>query len=234
MLSIRWAFPEDAEAIHLILQESWGESLQFAVFRDQVASRVHQVFVAAAAGEVVGFLSAFLVPIPTPRWELDLILVHPENRGQGVGTALVQEALRFGSHFRVCSAQARIRVDNYPSQRAFSKAGFTKDAQATSLLLWNPMTCESAMGADLPEAVQLIHVDTLLYRGLWIEGLPEADLSFEEQRRVIAAARNSVFHEDRLNAGMFVPNNLKQSLAPDLLAAAEDFGEYHRWAYRFK
>ena len=61
MSDVRLAQPDDAEAIHLILQETWGESLLFDVFADHISSPEHQVFVAVEAGEVVGFLSAFLV-----------------------------------------------------------------------------------------------------------------------------------------------------------------------------
>ena len=66
---IRLARPDDAQAVHLILQETWGESLLFDVFIDHISSPKHQVFVAVEAGEVAGFLSAFLVPDPAPRWE---------------------------------------------------------------------------------------------------------------------------------------------------------------------
>ena len=61
MSDVRLAQPDDAEAIHLILQETWGESLLFDVFAAHISSPEHQVFVAIEAGEVVGFLSAFLV-----------------------------------------------------------------------------------------------------------------------------------------------------------------------------
>ena len=62
MSDVRLACPDDAQAIHLILQETWGESLLFDVFMDHVSSPDHQVFVAVDADEVAGFLSAFLVP----------------------------------------------------------------------------------------------------------------------------------------------------------------------------
>ena len=80
------------------------------------------------------------------------------------------------------------------SQRAFSKAGFTTDAQARSIFLWDPLVCESA--ADVPEAVHLIPIDTLTYRGLWIDGFVESQLSVKEQRNVIRKARSYLFHQN--------------------------------------
>ena len=232
MLDIRLANPDDAQAIHLILQETWGDSLLFDVFMDQISSPEHQVFVAMDNGEIVGFLSAFLVPSTTPRWEIDLIIVRSTSQGKGIGTSLIEEALTYGSNLKVPWATASIRIDNYASQRAFSKTGFTTEAQVRSLFLWDPSACEFT--PDVPEIVHLISVDTLTYRGLWIEGLIESRLPVKEQHNVIRAAQNQVFHEHRLNTGLFIPDSFKQNIAPDLLTSATNHGQYHRWQYAFK
>ena len=232
MSDVRFARPDDAQAIHLIFQETWGDSLLFDVFADHISSPEHQVFVAVEAGEVSGFLSAFLVSSATPRWEIDIIIVRSASQGKGIGTSLIEKALAYGSNLGVYWAKASIRIDNYASQRAFSKVGFTTDAQVRSLLLWDPLVCKST--TNVPETVHLIPVDTLMYRGLWIEGFFEFQLPLEEQHNVIRAARNCIFHEDRLNTGMFMPDSLKHTLAPDLLTSATDFGQYHRWEYAFK
>ena len=227
MSDVRLAQLDDAEAIHRILQETWGESLLFDVFSDHVSSLEHQVFVAIEAGEVAGFLSAFLVSNLTPRWEIDLIIVRSVSQGKGIGTSLIEEALTYGSNLGVHWAKASIRIDNYASQRAFSKVGFTTDAQVYSLLLWKPLAWKFAM--NMPEPVHPIPVDTLTYRGLWIEGFTEPQLSQQAQRDVIRTTQSRIFDEDRLNTGMFIPDDLKGIIAPDLLTTATDFGQYHRW-----
>ena len=232
MSEIRLACADDAEAIHRILQETWGESLLFDVFTDHILSPEHQIFVAVDGGKIVGFLSAFLVSIPVPRWEMDLIILRATSRGKGMGTSLIEEALTYGSNLGVFCAAASIRVDNYPSQGAFSKAGFVTDAQVRNLFLWEPLAYESSL--DVPETVHLIPVDTLLYRGLWIEGFIESQLPVKEQYDVIRAARNHIFYQDRLNTGVFIPDTLKHIITPNLLTAATDFGQYHRWEYAFK
>ena len=232
MSDIRLAQPDDAQAIHRILQETWGESLLFDVFVDHISSPQHQVFVAVEAGEVVGFLSAFLVSEPMPRWEIDLIIVRATSQGKGIGTSLIQEALTYGSHLEARRATASIRIDNFASQRAFAKVGWTTDAQVRSLLLWNPLAWKFT--TNVPETVRLISVDTLTYRGLWIEGFFEAQLAEEKQRNVIHAARCKAFHENRLNTGMFIPDDLKGIIAPDLLTTTTNHGQYHRWQYTFK
>ena len=232
MSDIRLAQIDDAQAIHRILQETWGDSLLFDVFSDHISSPMHQVFVAVEAGEVAGFLSAFLVSSPVPQWEIDLIIVHPKSQGKGIGTSLIEEALTYGSNLGVRSAKASIRIDNYASQRAFAKVGFKTDAQVRSLLLWNPLAWKFT--TNVPETVRLISVDTLTYRGLWIEGFIKPKLSQQAQRDVIRVAQSRIFDEDRLNTGMFVPDDLKDIIAPDLLTNATNHGQYHRWQYAFK
>lgn len=232
VLDIRLACPDDAEAIHRILQETWEESLLFDVFSDHISSPEHQVFVAVAANKVVGFLSAFLVSSPTPRWEIDLIVVRATSRGKSIGTSLIEEALTYGSNLEVHCAAASIRVDNYASQRAFVKAGFTTDAQARSFFLWGPLTCEFV--TDVPDTVHFIPVDTLTYRGLWIDGFVESQLSSKEQHDVIRKARSYLFHENRSNTGISIPDNLKHTIGSDLLTTATNHGQYHRWQYAYK
>ena len=232
MSDIRLAQLDDAEAIHQILQETWGESLLFDVFADHVTSSEHQVFVAVEAGEVAGFLSAFLVSGSDPRWEIDLIIVRAASRGKGIGTSLIQEALTSGSRLGMRSAKASIRIDNYASQRAFSKVGFTMDAQVRSLLLWKPLAFRFV--ENMPETVHLIPVDTLTYRGLWIEGFIKPQLSQQAQRDVIRTAQSRIFDEDRLNTGIFIPDDFKDIIASDLLIGATNHGQYHRWQYTFK
>ena len=231
MSHVRLARPDDAQAIHRILQETWGELLLFDVFADHISSPANQVFVAVEAGEVAGFLSTFLVPEPMPRWEIDLIVVHPKSQGKGIGTSLIKEALTYGSNLGVRWAKASIRIDNYASQRAFAKAGFTTDAQVRSLFLWKPLAFRFV--ENMPETVHFIPVDTLTYRGVWIEGFVESQLSQQAQRDVIRVAQSRIFHEDRLNTGMFVPDDLKDIIAPDLLTNATNHGQYHRWQYAF-
>ena len=220
------------QAVHLILQEAWGDSLLFDIFINHISSSEHQVFVADDTGEIAGFLSAFLLPTQTPRWEIDLLAVRPTSQGKGIGTSLVEQALTYGANLAVPLATASIRVKNYASQQVFSKAGFATDAHARNLFLWNPLSYKCS--TNVPETVQFIPVDTLTYRGLWIEGFFKSQLSPEEQHNVIRAARNFIFYENRLSTGISIPDSLKQTIAPNLLSTATNHGQYHQWKYAFK
>ena len=228
-MHIRLANPDDARAVHLILQEVWQESLLVDVFAQCVSSSSHFVLVAIEDDQTVGFLSAFLIAEPTPRCEIDLLAVRPRSQGKGIGANLIEEALCFGSHLGANLARASIRVENRASQNAFARVGFLTDSIAGSLLLWEPMASDAPM--SVPEAVRLIPVDTLTYRGLWIEGWLESELGMQEQRDVVRYACNLIAREGRLNTGALVPVDHHRKLAPDLIAIATDHGRYHRWEH---
>jgi len=135
--------------------------------------------------------------------------------------------LSFASDQGANLARAFIRVDNRVSQHAFTRVGFLTDSVVRSLLLWEPLASDIPM--SVPEVVQLIPADTLTYRGLWIEGLFESELSMQEQRNVVCSARNWIAREGRQNTGTLVPVDHHWKLAPDLISIATDHGRYHRW-----
>ena len=232
MLNIRLADVNDAQAIHLILKEVWGESLLFDVFIESISSPLHQVLVAVEDSEIVGFLSAFLVAGHSRRWEIDILAVRPRSQAKGIGTSLIEETLICGSRQGAHNARAVIRIDNVASERAFSKTGFTTDSQERNLLLWGPSACQPVHWP--PETVHLIPVNTLTYRGLWIEEFFETQLTRMEQHNVICSARNHIIRENRLHTGMFVPDDLKWVIDPELATVATDGGQHYLWEYAFK
>ena len=207
----------------------WEESLLVEVFVGCISSPSHLVLVAIEDDEIAGFLSVFLAPKPLPRWEMDLIAVRPKSQGRGIGTYLVKEAFSYGSNQGARLARASIHVNNYSSQCAFAKAGFATDSRARILFLWEPLASDRAI--NVPEAIHLIPVNTLTYRGLWIEGFVEAELDTQEQRNMVCCARSRISHENRLYTGTFVPEDLKGTIAPDLLNIASDHGQYHWWEH---
>ncbi len=237
MLEIRSARAGDAEAVHRILQETWGEPLLFDVFREHIASPTCDISVAVEADEIVGFLSAFIVRGATTRWELDLIIVRAESRGKGIATALIRRALLHGATLGASWAKASIRVDNHASQRAFSKAGFTTDSHTQTLYLWTPApdaTPPTKRATERAAALaHLIPINSFLYRGVWIEGFFEDERTVSEQQHIIRTARRVVSDGNRLNTGMFVRDDQREQVAPSVLATATNYGQYHWWTYRF-
>ena len=102
-----------------------------------------RAWVAEAGGSVVGFVSAFPTrTLQAENWEIDLLAVHPQRRGQGIGTALIKLAVAgatgSGATLRHGSGQARARavvaVRNRASRRAFEAAGFQSPSVAHHLM----------------------------------------------------------------------------------------------------
>jgi hypothetical protein len=114
-------------------------------------------------------------------------------------------------------------VENVASRRAFENAGFTTDARVHNLFLWPPEPGTAAR--PYAGRVTLLPVDTLTYRGLWIEDL--TSVSAEEQRRAVRAARSIIARDGRLNAGAVIPADRERLLVPDLRNQASMHGEYH-------
>jgi hypothetical protein len=125
-------------------------------------------------------------------------------------------------------------VDNIASQRAFERVGFATDGEVYRLLLWPPKRATTTDWATTEERATTegrpyVVVDTLTYRGLWIEGL--GAMTTGEQRAVVAGARSIVAREKRLNTGAVVPADKEHLLPPDLRDEAQVQGEYY-WFVR--
>lgn len=95
-----------------------------------------RAWVAEEAGRIVGFVSAFPThSLAAGRWEVDELAVHPAAQGRGIGTALVAHAIADrirGSN--LSQARALVATNNLPSQRVFTRNGFSSIAQVHMLL----------------------------------------------------------------------------------------------------
>ena len=224
MISLRSAEAADVEGIAAIVQDVWGHDVLRAVCRAQIGDDASALWVAAEDGEIAGFLSAFLtVAGDRRRWEVDLIAVRRASQGQGLGTRLIRRACEVGRLPAASLTRALIRVENVPSQKAFENAGFATDGRRHRLFVWPPEPGEETHSYAGP--VDLLPVDTLTYRGLWIEGL--TSVPAEKQRHAVKAARSIVFEKGRANAGAVIPADEESRLASDLRDQARMHGEYH-------
>jgi len=225
MISLHRAEAADVEGIATVLRDVWDQDVLPAVCRAQIEDDASALWVAAEDGAVAGFVSAFLTIAGDGRlrWEVDLIAVRPASQGRGLGTRLIRRICEASQARAITLTRALIRVENVPSQRAFQSAGFITDGRRHKLLLWPPETGGDTYAYTGP--VALLSVDTLTYRGLWLEGITL--VSAEEQRRAVKAAGSIAFEENRTNAGAVVPVDESHLLAPDLENKAHVHGEHH-------
>jgi GNAT superfamily N-acetyltransferase len=218
------ATARDIDPIGALVSDVWGQEILPEVAGAQIRDERAALWVARRQGDVVGFVSAFLTvgAAGWRRWEVDLLAVRPGHQGQGIGTRLIQQADQEAHRHGAALARAALRVVNVPSQRAFQKAGFSTDGSVHQLLLWSPQP-DAAPEVPSPD-VLLLPVETLTYRGLWIEGL--ARVPAAEQHRLIATARAIVADEGRLHTGALIPARDAHRLAPGLRSEADIQGEY--------
>jgi ribosomal protein S18 acetylase RimI-like enzyme len=223
MISIRRSVPADQAGVRRIVNDVWDQDVRDDSFHTHLQAETHSLWVAEAQGEIVGFVSAFMTRARggQTRWEIDLIAVEPAYQGQGIGAKLIANIYRDGQVRGADLARALIRVDNLPSQRAFSRIGFSSDGEIYQLLIWTPQP-----GADrpCPDQVALLPVDALTYRGLWIEGLDS--LSRQVQRRTLEVARAVAAAESCDNTGTVFPARQVEQLPPQFRAEADLQGRY--------
>ena len=217
MTQIRRAIAEDKGAIAAIIAETWSQDLWERGFHAHIQAKTYSLWVAERQAEVLGFVSAFLTRSKSDqtRWEIDLLAVKSGHRGQGLGKRLIAACCQDGARHAVDRARALIRVENVASQAAFTTMGFRSSGQVHELLAWPP---RRGVESSCPEAITLLPVDTLTYRGLWIEGLES--LAPPERRRALKAARAVAARESRHNTGTVLPVAQTGWLTPQLRTEA--------------
>jgi len=224
VIRVTRAVASDVEGIGAVVHEVWKLEILSDVCRAQIESDASALWVARNGDDVLGFVSAFLTRSRAGRrrWEIDLLAVRPASQGQGLGQRLIRRAWEDGERRGAALARAAIRVENLPSQKAFEKTGFSTDGRIHHLFLWDPQS--GAVPHRSPDPVLLVSVETLTYRGLWIEGLER--VSWSKQRLAVRTARARVASERRLNTGALVPHGDVAILAPDLRDQAHVQGRY--------
>lgn len=215
----------DVEGIEAIVREVWEREILPDVARAQIADPEAALWVAKEKDSVVGFASAFqtLDRWDRRRWEIDLVAVRPGQQGRGLGQKLIRRVSREAASRGAALARALVGLENAPSQRAFQKAGFTMERLVHRLLLWAPLSAPTP--ALCPRRISLVPVDTLTYRGVWIEGLDDAGQS--ERGAAVAAARSLVAQQGRESAGAVLPRDKIGLLPRTVRAEAENRGDYY-------
>lgn len=231
---IRPANPDDSEQIENIIQKVWNERIDHQIFQAQTQRKTSTILVAIEEGQIAGFVSTFLTIDCNGirRWEIDLLVVRPESQGKGLGSALVKNTWKDAQRNHADLSRALIRTENIPSQKAFERANFYTDGRIHQLYLWSPQI--SSENLEPLDGVTLLPMDTLTYRGLWIEGLISPAISDKKQEHIITKARHSAASEGRLNTGALVPQDDDHHLAAVIQKTGSIHGDYCWWVKSLK
>jgi ribosomal protein S18 acetylase RimI-like enzyme len=223
---IRRALEEDAGQIAALRDGIWTDQTgDISVVQQALRDPQHVTDVAVHSGKIVGFVDGFQThtQVGLPRWEVDLLAVHPEFRGQRLGERLVRSTVAAGQLSGAAFARALIQISNLASQRTFSRCTFQPENGTCNLYLWS-----RSSDAELPKPdwLHLVPVHTLNYRGLWMEG--------GITREGFAAAQAARQKGDWDVVGAVVPAYLQESNQAALDAGFEKAAEYQWWYYNME
>ena len=223
MRTIRPATASDVPGIAQVCEAAFAEPIEPEVCLRQITDPTIALHVAVEGSEIAGFVSAFALDGATDNpWFVDSLAVHPQSQGRGYGRHLIESTWTTARRRGFRLSRALIRTDNAPSQSCFAHSGYATDQCPHSLYLWSPQA-SAANGKTDP--VRLLPVDTITYRGVWLEGL--ADASEEIQCRAVQQARAYCAREGRGPSGALIADPSR--LACTLLDQAELKGKYHWW-----
>jgi ribosomal protein S18 acetylase RimI-like enzyme len=102
-----------------------AEPLDAAALASMVASPAITVLLARSDGQIIGSLTLAMFPVPSGRraWIEDVV-VDESGRGQGVGGALIQEALRLAREAGARTVDLTTRPSREAAGRLYERAGF--------------------------------------------------------------------------------------------------------------
>lgn len=223
-MNISLAATEHLDGIAAVLDQVWGEKLLYSIAQRYIEDPQRALWVATDVdGAVGGFVAAFAAETISGCMTVDILAVSPQLQGRGLGLALVRAALSSAAELGLVQSRALVRVENAASQRCFAAAGYSGDSIVREMLLWKP----GEMAVESAPDLQLLPVDALTYRGLWVDGLE--GVGHAVQRRAIAAALARCARENRDNTSALVAVDRLAALAPDLRTAAQMHGAYQWW-----
>jgi len=248
MVTVRHAGSGDASGIARVKAAAWPEeSLPDADYIACVMDGQEHVSQVAidADGQVIGFVDGFvtLSQAGVSRWEVDLLAVHPDCRGRGIGRALVEANTAAGQAMGAAFARALIRVDNIGSQRVFARCGYRVDEAVCALYTSTqpsaishqqenqipPLCAEEEPQGGLyrpggEDSLHLVPVTTFAYRGLWLEGSLGPD-SFR-------AAQTICDHNGWDVAGAVIPAGQPETVRAAEAAGYAPVGLYQWWFFK--
>jgi len=168
---IRPASADDAPAIAALNNRIWPD---LPTTPERVTKALtgnnRTCIVALASDQVVGFVDGFINHDSQAadwalRWEVDLVAVAPEAREHGLAARMIAASNERGERAGASSARAVVRVGNIGAERSFEVCGYTP-SEPHQLMVAGP---EPSQFIALAVPFCWVFVETLTYKGLWVE-----------------------------------------------------------------
>ena len=233
MIGFRLAEREDANDINMLIEQSFQEGpAHERQLLEGLEHGVDRAVTLAMSDEgPLGFVAGFTTISPEgfQRWEIDLLAVHPSHQRQGIGRQLINASVEMGRRSGAVLARALIQENNAASQRAFMNQGFIA-SEPMVMYRWEPRSDETTIArfnVITEPHPSIIPVNTLTYRGLWLEG----DLS----EKIIQTAKQRIFStkEFRTTVGTIVPRRQIETIQLLEHCHFSEINPYRFWQKRF-
>ncbi len=139
-MTIRPFISEDIPALHhLLTSNRWEYFLHPVIDERELQARNEEYFASMttqtlvyidSAGDLKGFIRFFEIKNSDAESPLFIVNVDESARGNGVGTELVVQGVRyiFDTYDKIRRVEATTRVDNKAMRRVFESAGFRHEA----------------------------------------------------------------------------------------------------------
>jgi len=221
IFTIRSATAEDAPAIAALNNRIWPDLPTTA---DRAAKALtdlnHVCIVAVNDGQIMGFVDGFItfdsqIPSGRFRWEVDLMAVAPEARGNHLAARMIMASDKEGWRFSAVSARAVVRVGNTGAERSFEACGYTPSIPH-QLMVAEPEP-DNLIGLAVPSS--WLFVTTLTYTGLWIE----------PPYMLVKGARGPAYRQGCDTVGLLIPETDSLKIKDVTALGFEPVNAYRLW-----
>lgn len=225
--TIRTATVEDAHAITALNNRIWPDLPTTSGRAAKALANLNRTCVVAEDEHknVVGFVDGFTTHDSQTddwalRWEVDLMAVAPEARGHGLAVRMIGASDQRGERVGASSVRAVVRVGNIGAERSFEICGY-RPSDPHMLLIAKP---EPSSFIALAIPFSWVFVETLTYKGLWVES-PYENLQ---------NARGLVRKENCDSIGLLVPESDSRQITEAKGLGFEPVNAYRLWTKRLK
>lgn len=163
---IRQTQSDDAPKIFEIIQSAFDETTSVGQIKKSLEFG-NTSYVAELDNRVVGFVEGFITYSADGerRNELDLLAVHPDYHGQGIGTKIIEYFTLLDNPADFI--RALIAVGNSRMEKALTRLGYKVENDTCGLYVSSDTGQSSS---ETPQDSHLIPVKTFTYDGIWLEG----------------------------------------------------------------
>ena len=202
---IRSSVLDDAPQISNIIKLAFGDDTTISQVENCIL-KGNSSLVAENDGQILGFVDGFLTLSikEEKRRELDLLAVHPDCQGQGIGTKLITHYtnLNIPADF----IRTLIAVGNIRMEKALARFGYQTEEDVLALYVSSAISSK----ISIHRTRQLIPVSTFTYDGIWLEGqitqgVIDAAFSSKQREKDIVGAVVPV--TDIATVGLLQANN---------------------------